>query len=286
MGGRSGRSDVMKLNELSTRLQAEHHHDQQACLTISAAVAEVEHGLGFLARLGHVYHLEPGPAYDLPEWPRLLFHVTSAPNGRVVRSWWEARDLGPGWWPTYAEAQYKEGVRAQFAGRGGIGDRSLPMLVDGGPVGPRPNYPSEPKANQDIIEQWKREVAGVRDRGEGSWGEVTIHDGGSEEPHRADDRGSTAPEAGPGVSAEHGLGNTRDGLDGGEDCLSDLGPAEASRIPQDAVQGEQLPDRQQSNGGAEAELRRVLSSSAKTLAATRGAREAAGPCDKHEDTAA
>lgn len=276
----------MKLNELSTRLQAEHHHDQQACLTISAAVAEVEHGLGFLARLGHVYHLEPGPAYDLPEWPRLLFHITSAPNGRVVRSWWEARDLGPGWWPTFSEAQYKEGVRAQFAGRGGIGDRSLPMLVDGGPAGPRPNYPSEPKANQDIIEQWKKDISGVRDRGEGSWGEVTIHDGGSEELHQPDDRRATEVEASPGISAEPGMGAWRDGGDGGEDCLSDIGPAEASGISQDAVPGNGISGRQQSNGGAEAELRRVLGSSAKTLADTRAAREAAGPGNINEDTAA
>lgn len=150
----------MNIADLLSRLQAQHHHDLQSCQTISAALAEVEHGLGMLARVGHVYHLEPGPSYPLPEWPRILFHVSSAPNGRVVNSPWEALELGDGWWPTLAEAQNKEGVRAQFMGRGGVGDRSLPMLADSGPPAPRGDYtlPSTPNDNHDIISEFKARV--------------------------------------------------------------------------------------------------------------------------------
>jgi len=146
----------MRLNELLTRLQALHHHDLQAVTTLTAAVAEVDHGLALLARLGHVYHLEAGPPYELDEWPRLLFHVTAAPNGRIVGSWWEARELGEGWWPTLQEAQNKEAIKAQFRGRGGVGDKSLPMLQD---ADIRPHYdpdaPSPPKDNGKIIKEFK-----------------------------------------------------------------------------------------------------------------------------------
>jgi hypothetical protein len=148
----------MKIDQLKDRLHAEHHHNLQGVYTISAALAEIEHGLELLSKLGHVYHLERGAPYEIPEFPRILFHVTSAPNGRVVRSSWEAIELGFGWWPTLQEAQHKEGIRAQFRGRGGIGDRSLPMLVDGGPAGPRPDLGPEPKDNSKIIEEWKQYV--------------------------------------------------------------------------------------------------------------------------------
>ena len=150
----------MNLRDLLTRLQANHHHDTQSFVAVTSAVNEIEHGLVALAKLGHIFHLEYGPPYEIPEWPRILFHVHAAPNGRVVQSSWEALELGPGWWPTLQEAQYKEGIRAQFRGRGGVGDRSLPMLMDGGPAGPRYglDQPSAPKDNRDIIEEFKRNV--------------------------------------------------------------------------------------------------------------------------------
>jgi hypothetical protein len=150
----------MNLNDLLSRLQANHHHDSQSYVKVTAAIREVEHGLHMLAIMGHVYHLEPGPPYDLPEWPRILFHVFAAPNGRVIQNRWEAEELGPGWWPTLQEAQHKEGIRAQFRGRGGVGDRSLPMLMDGPPA-PRGDYslPTIPSDNSAIIEEFKRNVA-------------------------------------------------------------------------------------------------------------------------------
>jgi len=153
----------MFLHELLPRLQAQHHHDLQAVQNIINAVAEVERGLNVLAKYGHVLHLEHGAAYHIPEWPQVLFHVHAAPNGRVVNSSWEALELGEGWWPTYQEAQYKEGVRMQFRGRGGVGDRSLPMLQDGNTrVTFDPDAPSPPKDNRSIIDEWKRSVAASR----------------------------------------------------------------------------------------------------------------------------
>jgi hypothetical protein len=197
-------------------------------MMISAAIAEVEHGLGLLARLGHVYHLEPGPPYSLPEWPRLLFHVDAAPNGRVVNSFWEARELGPGWWPTLAEAQNKEGVRAQFAGRGGVGDRSLPMLVDGGPAGPRAGWdqPSPPKDNGKLIEEWRAKFGNP----------ATINGSAARGSGAAAQHQPAKTEVSPGVSRQSGLG--AEGLSGSwaKAGVHDSSNGTASTVSEDAVQ--------------------------------------------------
>lgn len=229
----------MYLNELMPRLQALHHHNPQAVMTVSAAVAEVEHGLGLLARLGHVYHLEPGPSYSLPEWPRLLFHVQAAPNGRVVHSWWEARELGVGWWPTLQEAQHKEGVRAQFAGRGGIGDRSLPMLVDGGPAGPRPDWGPAIKDNKAIIQEWKDARSNVN--------------GGAEDPNRGNtQQQSPAPPARQDALGQFGASLKGPGVNGAEAGVHAASPAGTDSLSKDGLQihrpEENPQDRQQLNG--------------------------------------
>jgi hypothetical protein len=265
----------MYLHELLPRLQAEHHHDPQACMTISAAVAEVEHGLSLLARLGHVYHLETGPAYHLPKWPRLLFHVTSAPNGRTVNSWWEADELGPGWWPTLWEAQQREGIRAQFRGRGGIGDRSLPMLADGGPAGPRPEGPRAPKDNSDLIDQWKKSVENVRSNGEGRWGEVVVHYGGAETAGGTGPSDeSSAARLGEGVSGLTLLGDSGTGSVGTEAGVRNPGAPGSEGISEDAVSPEPVSNSGQPSSRAVDALRRVLAESvARGEAARRGATE-------------
>jgi hypothetical protein len=262
----------MYLQELLPRLQALHHHDPQACMTISVAISEIEHGLGLLARLNHVLHLETGPAYHLPKWPRLLFHVTSAPNGRTVNSWWEADELGPGWWPTLWEAQQREGIRAQFRGRGGIGDRALPMLADNGPAGPRPVGEIPPKDNAEVINQWKKSIEHVRSNGEGVWGNITIHDDRAETERRAGSSDEST-EAGPGegVSGFTLLGNNRAGSSRPEAGVRNSISAGAQGIPQDAVSPEPIPDSGEPNSGAIDALRRVLAESA-----SRAAGEATG----------
>jgi hypothetical protein len=162
----------MELKSLESQLLAEHHHDLQAAETVSKAIAEIRRGLELLSRLGHIYHLQPGVPYPLPDWPKILFHVTSAPNGRVVRSVFEAIELGYGWYPTLQEAMHKEGVKAQFRGRGGVGDRALPMLTDGGPAAPRPEGPPEPNDNRRIIDEWKKRVNGGSEAAEAANGEA------------------------------------------------------------------------------------------------------------------
>jgi hypothetical protein len=123
---------------------------------VRLAMAAVDDGLGLLARLGHRYHLVLGPPPEVEEWPRVMFHVEAAPNGRLVASDFERHELGYGWFFTLGEAQHAEGYRAQFAGRGGVGDRSVPMLLDGS-RGPKPEEPLTPKDNSAIIEAWKKE---------------------------------------------------------------------------------------------------------------------------------
>lgn len=267
----------MKLVELTPRLQASHHHDPQACQVIQSALAEIQHGLDLLTRLGHVYHLEPGPPFDLPPWPKILFHVESAPNGRVVNSYWEAADLGPGWWPTLTEAQQREGIRAQFAGRGGIGDRSLPMLVDGGPAGPRPEPIHTPTDNSSIINDWKRSIADVRSNGEGHWGQTNILASGTETTNR-NGNGIKPPEVetGPGVFGQFELGHSGPGNNGAENRVPDAGAGSPEGVPQNGLPGERLSDRGERAARAAADLRRILESSANTLSASRASRETPG----------
>jgi hypothetical protein len=140
---------------LRTRLRAELHSQPQRSLDCDLALREIEEGLARLARHGYVFHLEPGPAPVVePPWPRLMFHSTSAPNGRVVNSPWDLSELGPDWWPTLEEAQHADGLKAQFAGRGGLGRAG--GLV---PTGELPDQAgSRELARRQIagrVEQWK-----------------------------------------------------------------------------------------------------------------------------------
>jgi hypothetical protein len=116
-------------------------------------MAAVDDGLGTLARLGHRYHLVLGPPPEVEDWPKVMFHVEAAPNGRLVSSDFERHELGYGWYFTLGEAQHVEGYRAQMAGRGGVGDRSVPMIP--GQVGVQPEQPLTPKDNSAIIAEWK-----------------------------------------------------------------------------------------------------------------------------------
>lgn len=119
----------MSLASLRSRILGELHHRPQAAMEATHGFRELESGLAALARLGYLFHLEPGPQPPGVEWPRLMFHVSSAPNGRLVASSWDLAELGPDWFPTLEEAQHAEGLRAQFAGRGGLGQRGLPVAL-------------------------------------------------------------------------------------------------------------------------------------------------------------
>jgi hypothetical protein len=114
---------------LLERLRAEFHGKPQQLAMVEAAVTNVDTGIATLAALGHSFHLALGPAPPQDEYPKLVFHVKSAPNGRLVRSRWELADLGEDWYPSLEAAQHADGVRAQFAGRGGVGNRNLPVVI-------------------------------------------------------------------------------------------------------------------------------------------------------------
>lgn len=144
-----------QLSRLHRQHQADHHHDMQAQEKVRLAFGALDDALTTLSALGHLYHLAVGPAVLPPEWPRVLFHVDAAPNGRVVGSLHEAEELGPGWFDTLQAAQHWDGVRTQFAGRGGVGDRSVPMLVSGY-RGPEPEREMARSDNSATIAEWKR----------------------------------------------------------------------------------------------------------------------------------
>jgi len=145
----------LQLEKLKAKHQADHFASLQDVEMVRQALLSIDIGLNFLSRLGHRYHLEPGPAPEVDDWPKVMFHVEAAPNGRVVNGPTEARELGSDWFFTLQEAQHAEGMRAQFAGRGGIGDRSVPMIL--GQVGVQPEKPLEPKDNSAVITAWKKE---------------------------------------------------------------------------------------------------------------------------------
>lgn len=124
----------LSLQQLKARLLAEHHAKPQNLSRIEHEFGRLGEALAALAALGHLYHLAEGSPGSGEVWPRLYFHVHAAPNGRVVNSRWELAELGPGWFPTLDEAQHDDGVATQFAGRGGVGRKSLPAVVAGAEV--------------------------------------------------------------------------------------------------------------------------------------------------------
>lgn len=143
----------MDLTPLRIQLEARHHNDQQALRRIQWAIEHLSEGLGTLASLGHPMHLEPELRRLELGWPRILFHADSAPNGRIVYGQAEADELGPDWFASANEAAHADGVKTQFAGRGGIQTRSVPAIIvdeiakalDFGPT------------NDERIAEWKLE---------------------------------------------------------------------------------------------------------------------------------
>lgn len=112
---------------------AQHSGKPQDLMALDFAIREAESGLGVLARLGHLFHLAPGPGEPYGEFPRLVFHLTSAPNGRLARDEFELWDFGDGWFDSLEEAQLADGYAAQMRGRGGRQRPGLPAILEKGP---------------------------------------------------------------------------------------------------------------------------------------------------------
>lgn len=105
--------------------------DQQVLARLTHGIALAEEGLEMLASLGHRYHLAPGPGKPFSKWPRLMYHISAAPNGRWVRNEYELWDLGEGWCDSLSEAQHRDGFAQQMTGRGGVNRKALPTVVPG-----------------------------------------------------------------------------------------------------------------------------------------------------------
>lgn len=224
----------MIISDLMSRLQAQHYASPQEVQLVLSSLRDIESALNALTRLGHVYHLEPGPPYELPEWPRVLFHVTSAPNGRVVRSSWEAIELGYGWWPTLEEAQQKEGIKTQFRGRGGVNDRALPMVMDGGPPSPRfdPTLPSTPNNNGDIIKEWRERVRSAETS------DVSRPTNG--DARNDPSQGESEATVGEGIRRQSVMGDSRSSGSGTELGIQPDAELDTNRVSEDAIQGESI----------------------------------------------
>lgn len=119
----------MDWREFRRALAVEHFNQPQHLRRVDLAIAALAPALADLASMGHVFHLAPGPGSAPFPWPRLYFHATDAPNGRIVHDARELGELGPGWAETLDEAQYEMGKATQDAGRGGIVRQALPTAT-------------------------------------------------------------------------------------------------------------------------------------------------------------
>lgn len=119
----------MDLSNFRRKLIVQHHQSPTDVRRIELAVAEISGALDTLASMGHMFHLEDGPEPARDEWPKLMFHASDSPNGRVVHSEAEALALGFGWHEDPAQAHQLRGLATQFAGRGGVTRMALPAVT-------------------------------------------------------------------------------------------------------------------------------------------------------------
>jgi hypothetical protein len=131
-----GPSGPKALGQHEATLLGQHHDKPQNLMRVQHAFRAMGEALAELASMGHQFHLAEGPPGQGEIWPRLYFHAKAAPNGRLVHSPFELGDLGPDWYPTLDQAQHADGMATQFAGRGGIGRRDLPMVIEDSSPGP------------------------------------------------------------------------------------------------------------------------------------------------------
>lgn len=129
--------------------------------SLTHALREAEGALSVLARYGHVFHLEPGPGEPPALWPRLMFHVAYAPNGRLVRDEYEYDTMGEGWFDTMEEAQHAAGYDTQMTSRGGRPRRSRAIVALD-----RPLSAFERIAARDAVRKAARERA-MKERKDG-----------------------------------------------------------------------------------------------------------------------
>ena len=122
-----------QLQHLRDQISVQLQEQPQKLALAQLAFTELESGLAKLSSLGLHFQPVEGAVGALPEWPKTMFHSARAPHGTQVYCRQDLEDLGPGWATTPQEAERLAGVKTQFAGRGGVRQPGLPMVI------PQPN---------------------------------------------------------------------------------------------------------------------------------------------------
>ena len=139
----TGEAGVVNLRELAARIEFELRSQPSKARLLIDAVRQIELGLGVLASAGWTLHVRAGakPVIEWP-WPRIYYHYEH--GHREVLAPGDLAELGPGWYPSFAEAEQAYGEDVQFAGRGGVRRHRELTLVNGEsesrwvPIGPSP----------------------------------------------------------------------------------------------------------------------------------------------------
>jgi hypothetical protein len=113
----------MNWKDLRSRVEHQWRSDPSKSMLLCSALSQIEECLSLLSRNGLHWHLEEGHEPHR-EFPKTLYHYTLGP--RMVRSEWEQKDLGEGWYSSPGDAEIHEGMDFQFAGRGGVRRKHLP----------------------------------------------------------------------------------------------------------------------------------------------------------------
>lgn len=135
---------------------AAYPHDLQRATRCKMALRELEGALAALSSMGFPLRIEEGLApLEIPEFPKVVFHLRS--GSREVLDQKELEELGSDWYPTMDEARYAAGMTKQMQ-RGGIFDKSLPMLVEM-PLQPQNDRDIERRRQQsELAEKLRQEV--------------------------------------------------------------------------------------------------------------------------------
>lgn len=126
---------MLDWKRLAIQFSVGHEYDVQYVRRVELNCRMLDEALDGLARLGHVYHIEPGVGKPLPDFPKMKYHVDAAPNGRLVKNEWEEKELGDDWYDSVEESQHQYGREQQYRGRGGVTVKGLPAVqIDMGPT--------------------------------------------------------------------------------------------------------------------------------------------------------
>lgn len=153
---------MKEIDLLREKFFAQLHGKPQQIKLADLACRELTSGVQLLRSLGcqvWVTEIEP-PAAE--QWPRLFFHPTAAPNGRMVLCEADWRELGPGWHTTALAAALADGMETQFAGRGGVARKGALVLVSDEDS---KFYELPEVVKHRLIEQFKRERDQTNDNG-------------------------------------------------------------------------------------------------------------------------